>query len=100
MMTKSRKACGAIHRAKNEAEVINAVRQYLDSLEASDAAELPGELLLLGMTPAEELIQSALQALHDLIGKKSSPKGGVVRETTLVFTTAARRLASLATDAA
>ena len=100
-MTKSQKACRAVRSAKTGSQVINAVQQYLHSLNASDAAQLPKELLVVGLTPAEELIQSALQALHDCITQKGdAPKGGVVRETMLVFTTAARRLAILAKDPA
>jgi hypothetical protein len=44
-MTKSQKACRAIRSARSESQVIAAVRGYLDSLDASDAALLPRELL-------------------------------------------------------
>ena len=93
-MTKSQKACRAIRAARNESQVVAAVRDYLDSLEAADAALLPGELLALGLVPAEELIQTALHALHEV--SRSDAKGGVVKETASVFSTAARRLAALA----
>jgi hypothetical protein len=93
-MTKSQKARSAIRSARNESQVIAAVRDYLDSLDASDAAVLPGELLALGLVPAEELIQTALHALHEV--SRADAKGGVARETALVFSAAARRLAALA----
>ena len=92
-MTKSQKACRAIRSARSESQVIAAVRDYLDSLDASDAALLPGELLVLGLVPAEELIQTALHALHQVTN--TAARGGVVKETALVFSTAARRLAAM-----
>ena len=100
-MTKSDMACRVIHAAKKESQVIGAVRDYLDSLDASDAAQLPGELLVLGLAPAEEMIQSALLALHGrMTDSGAAPKGGIFSETVLVFTAAARRLAALAENKA
>ena len=96
-MTSSEKACREIRSAKTESQVIAAVREYLDSLGAKDLARLPADLMVLGLAPAEELIQSALQALHD-IGAASKDAG--VADAVLVFTAAARRLAALAKDAA
>ena len=96
-MTRSEKACRAIRAATTESQVAGAVRAYLDSLGAADAARLPAEILTLGLTPAEELIQSALQTLHSR-GSKDKAKGGVLREASLVLETAARRLAALAKD--
>jgi hypothetical protein len=99
-MTNSDNACRRIRSAKNESEVLAAVRQYLDSLDAKDIALLPAGLLALGLTPAEELIQSALQLLHTALDAAAPRDAGVVKDASLVFTTAARRLAALAEDAA
>ena len=98
-MTNSDKACRSIRAAKNETQVLAAVREYLDSLDAKDLATLPAELVVLGLTPAEELIQSALQALHGALPGSGAKASDVVKETTQVFTAAARRLAALAEDA-
>jgi hypothetical protein len=96
-MLKGEKACRAIRAAGNESEVLGAVTEYLDSLDASDAAVLPAELLVIGLTPAEELIQSALQALHsEMQSRGEESRGGILNEAALVFTTAGRRLAVLA----
>lgn len=94
-MTKSQKACRAIRLARNESQVVAAVRDYLDSLEPSDAARLPGELLVMGIVPAEEVIQTALGALHQVTGSDAA-KDGIVKQTVLVFSAAARRLAAFA----
>jgi hypothetical protein len=100
-MLKGEKACRAIRAAGNESEVLGAVREYLDSLDASDAALLPAELLVMGLTPAEELIQSALQALHsEMESRAHKSKGGILNEAALVFSTAGRRLAALAKNPA
>lgn len=100
-MTSSEKACRAIRSATNESEVVGAVRDYLESLDASDAGRLPAEILAIGLTPAEELIQSALQVLHNGMEQaRADSKANVLSEATLVFTTAARRLAALAKDSA
>jgi hypothetical protein len=100
-MTKSEKACNAIRAATKDSQVIGAVRDYLDSLDASDAALLPAELLALGLVPAEEMIQSALQALHSqMAGLDETPRAGLLSQAALVFTTAARRLAALAENTA
>ena len=98
-MTNTEKACRSIRAAKNETQVMAAVREYLDSLDAKDLATLPAELLVLGLTPAEELIQAALQALHDALPGSGAKGGAIVNDTALVFKAAARRLAALAEDA-
>lgn len=100
-MTRGEKACTAIRAAAKESDVIGAVREYLESLDKSDAARLPAEILAMGLASAEELVQSALQALHTGMGAaQGDSKAGILNEATLVFTTAARRLAVLAKDAA
>ena len=100
-MTRSDKACRAIRAATQESEVIGAVRDYLESLDESDARRLPAEILAMGLTPAEELIQTALQVLHSGMEQaQEDSKGDILSEATLVFTTAARRLAALAKNAA
>jgi hypothetical protein len=100
-MLKGEKACRDIRTARNESEVLGAVRTYLDSLDAADAALLPAELLVMGLTPAEELIRSALEALHEeMEAGAGKSKRGLLNEASLVFTTAARRLAALAKDPA
>jgi hypothetical protein len=63
-MTNGEHACRRIRTARNESQVLAAVREYLDSLDAKQMALLPTGLLALSLTPAEELVQSALQALH------------------------------------
>lgn len=100
MTTRSDKACRAIRAANQESEVIAAVRDYLESLDASEAARLPAEILVMALTPAEELVQSALQALHSSMESSGEAKGGLLHEAAFVFTTAARRLATLAKDTA
>jgi hypothetical protein len=100
-VSSSEQACRAIRVAKNESEVIGAVREYLDSLSASEIASLPAEVLAMGLTPAEELIQTAIQALHSCLeGTRERATSGIVGEAALVLTTAARRLAKLAKDTA
>ena len=101
MVSRSDKACRAIRAAKKESEVIEAVRGYVESLAPSDAQLLPKELLTMGLAQAEETVQSALQALHThMAALGETSKAGVVSEAALVFTTAARRLATLAKDPA
>jgi hypothetical protein len=100
-MTRSDRACRAIRAANSESEVIEAVREYVESLDLGDVALLPAEILSMGLAPAEELVQSALAALHSAAGgAERAADGGVFHETTLVFTAAARRLAALARDVA
>ena len=100
-MTNREKACREILAAKHESQVLLAVREYLDSLDVADAALLPAELLVMGLTPAEELIQSALHALHSALGPRGeASKAGVLKDTADVFAAAARRLAALAKDPA
>ena len=94
-MTRGDKACRAIRAATRESEVIAAVRDYIDALDSSDAARLPAEILVMGLTPAEELIQSALQSVETLLKAEKGAKGGALRELTRVLTAAARRLADL-----
>ena len=99
-MTRTEKACRAIRAATKESQVLAAVRDYLDSLEAADVARLPAQILVMGLTPAEELIQSALQALNDSMRDEGKNTGGAVNDAVLVFTTAAKRLAVLAENTA
>jgi hypothetical protein len=100
-MTSSDKACRAIRAATKETEVLAAVRDYLESMDASAAAGLPAEILAMSLVPAEELVQTALQALHGAMASANERvKAGVLSEATLVFSAAARKLASLAKDAA
>ena len=99
-MTNTEKACRAIRAARHESQVIAAVRDYLDALDVTDAASLPAGLLAVGLVPAEEMIQSALQSLHAVIAEKGAKGSAILSETSLVLTTAARRLATLAKDTA
>ncbi len=100
-MTKSGKASRAIRAATHESQVLLAVREYLESLSAAEAAALPAELLVMSLGPAEELVQSALQALHGAIDAlDEKPRSGVLKESVIVFTAAARRLAAIAKDTA
>ena len=100
MTTKSEKACRAIRAATKESEVITAVKEYLDSLDGADTARLPAEILALGLHSAEEVIHSALAALHAGVRGEGGPNAGAVNDAVLVFTTAARRLATLAENTA
>ena len=98
-MTKAEKACREIRAATKESQVIGAVKDYIDSLTPADATALPEEILALGLTQAEEVIQSGLQALHSRMeGRGEKGKNAILSEASLVFTTAARRLAALAKD--
>lgn len=94
-MTRGDKARRAIRAASRESEVIAAVRDYIEALDSSDAARLPAEILVMGLAPAEELIQSALQSVETRLKAEKGAKGGAVRELIRVLTAAARRLADL-----
>ena len=95
-MTRGDKACRAIRAARRESEVIAAVRDYIDALDSSAAAQLPAEILVMGLTPAEEVIQSALQSVQAGMNAEKGAKGGAGRDLVRVLTAAARRLADLA----
>ena len=95
-MTRVDKACRAIRAASRESEVIAAVRDYIDALDSSDAARLPAQILAMGLTPAEEVIQSALQSVQAGMKAGKGAKGDVGRDLIRVLTAAARRLADLA----
>ena len=100
-MKKSDSAVRAIRAATTESEVIAAVRDYLTSLDAAQLALLPAEIMAIGMSHAEELVQSALQLVHsEMLAMRDAPEAAVLNEIALVFSTAAQRLAALAKDPA
>ena len=100
-MKKSDKACRAIGAASTETEVLAAVRDYLSSLEASEVAVLPAQLMALVLSGAEEVVQSALQLVHtEMLAAHDRPEAALLNQVTLVFSTAAKRLAALAKNTA
>lgn len=100
-MKKSDSACRAIRAATTETQVVSAVREYLGSLGATELAVIPVELLAIGISEAEEIVQSALQLVNrELLEVHDAPASGVLKDASLVLSTAAQRLAALAKDAA
>ena len=100
-MKRGDSAVRAIRAASSESQVVEAVQAYLGSLEASEVAQLPEEVLTLGLRQAEEVIQSALALVHcEMLGVREAPGAALLNETALVLSTAAHRLAALAKDAA
>jgi hypothetical protein len=100
-MKKGDSACRAINAAANESQVLAAVRDYLASLSAADVALMPAEVMALGLDQIEDLIQSALQLVHhQMMELREAPNAAVLNEAALVLSTAAKRLATLATDTA
>ena len=96
-MTRSDSACRAIRAASTESEVVEAVSQYIRSLNAGAVALLPVGLLTIGLAHAEEVIHSALELVHaKMIHSKGTPEADTMSEVVLVLTTAARRFAALA----
>ena len=100
-MKKSDSACRAIRAATTETQVVNAVKEYLASLGPTELAFIPVELLAIGISEAEEIVQSALQLVNrELLGSHDAPAAGVLKDASLVLSTAAQRLAALAKDEA
>ena len=100
-MKSSDVACRAIRAAKTEGQVISAVQEYLKSLDSAELALLPADILAFGVRHAEEALHAALHFVHGQmlqVGEGSATES--MTEMTLVFTTAAKRLASLAKDPA
>jgi hypothetical protein len=94
---KSDVAIRAIRAAKAESQVVAAVREYLGSLGPSVAAVLPEEILAIGLTQAEDVIQSALRVVHGkVLATEQSPQAALLNDVELVLATAAKRLAVLA----
>jgi hypothetical protein len=94
-------ACQAIRRASTEGQVMAAIREYLSSLTAAQLALLPAEVLEIGLSQAEDLVHSALQLVHGQVAsKRNGEKIGLLEEVAEVLSTAAQRLAELATDPA
>jgi hypothetical protein len=72
------------------------VREYLGSLTPSEVAMLPAGLTSLGKSHVEEVVQSALQIVHrEMLAALDAPEAGILKDASLVFSTAARRLAML-----
>jgi hypothetical protein len=100
-MKKSDDAVRAIRAAKAESQVIAAVQEYLASLGPSALGVVPAEILAVGLRQAEEVIQSALEGVHEqMLGKEDSPQASLLNDLELVLSTAAKRLAVLARDTA
>jgi hypothetical protein len=97
-MMDSRAACLAIQAASSEKQVISAVREYLSSLSPAQIALLPASLAALGTSHVEEVVQSALQLVyHEMLAALDSPEAAFLKDPVQVFSTAATRLATLAT---
>ena len=76
-MKKSDNAVRAIRAATTETQVVAAIRDYLSSLESSEVALLPAEVTAFGLHLTEEVVQSALQLVHDqmlAVGDAPAPK--------------------------
>jgi hypothetical protein len=100
-MKTSDTACRAIRAAKTESQVIAAVQEYLKTLDASQIAVLPAEIMAFGVRHAEEALHSALHMVHtEMLKLGETAASEVLTDVTLVFTTAAKRLAVLAKDPA
>ena len=100
-MNKSDSACRAIKAASTEAQVIAAVRSYLSSLGPAEVAVLPAQVMTLVLSETEEIVQSALQLVHsEMLAAHDAPEATLLSQVTLVFSTAANRLAALAKDTA
>jgi hypothetical protein len=98
-MKKSDNAVRAIRAASTESQVIGALHDYVSSLDAAEVALLPAEIMAFGLAHAEEAVQSALYLVHtQMLRLGDSPEAAVLNEVTLVFSSAARRLAALAKD--
>lgn len=98
-MKKSTSARSAIRAASTESQVLAAVREYLSSLSASELALVPAGIMALGIGQAEEAIQAALLLLHrEKLASKAAPAAAVLKDTALVLSAAAKRLAALAED--
>ena len=88
--------CRAIQAAATQEQVIAVVREYLGSLTPSEAAMLPVGLTSLGVSHVEEVVQSALQIVHrEMLSVLDAPEATILKEASLVFSTAAQRLAML-----
>jgi hypothetical protein len=99
-MKRSDNAVLAIRNASRESQVVEAVQAYLASLDASELALLPEQIVTLALHQTEEVIQSALDLVHrEMQGLREAPGAALLSETALVFSTAANRLAALAKDA-
>ena len=100
-MKKSDAAVRAIRAAKAESQVVAAVQEYLASLGPAVIGILPAGILAVGLRQAEEVIQSALELVHEqMLGKEDSPQASLLNDVELVLSTAAKRLAVLARDTA
>lgn len=89
--------CRAIQAAPTEAHVVAIVREYLSSLSAAELAALPAGLTALGISHAEEVVQSALQLVHrEMLSALDAPEAAFLKDAALIFSTAAQRLAALA----
>ena len=89
-------ACNAIQAAATQEQVVAIVREYLGSLTPSEVALLPAGLTALGVSHVEEVVQSALQIVHrEMLAAVDAPEARILKEASLVFSTAARRLAML-----
>ena len=89
--------CKALQAATSEEQVVALVRGYLGSLSPAEAALLPTGLTALSVSHVEEVVHSALQLVHrEMVAVFDAPETLVLKEASLVFTTAAQRLAALA----
>jgi hypothetical protein len=97
-MKDPRSTCLAIQAASTEEQVIVVVREYLSSLSPDEIALLPKGLATLGTNHVEEVVQSAVQlAHHEMLAALNESEAVLLKDAVLVFSTAATRLAALAT---
>ena len=96
-MNDSRSTIRAIQAAATEEQVVAVVRDFLKSLSPSEAALMPAGLTALGVSHVEEVFQSALALVHREMGAAfDQPEAAVLKDASLVLSTAAQRLAILA----
>jgi hypothetical protein len=98
VMKSTDNAVRAIRAASTESQVLQAVSDYLKSLEPSAFALLPAELTAIGLSHAEEVIHSALQLARSRMARSPKARTGerTFADVVFVLSTAARRLATLA----
>lgn len=100
-MKKSDSACRAIRAANTEAQVVAAVREYLGSLGPEEIAAVPAQVMAFGLHQVEEVVHTTLDLVHrEMLAMREGPQSEVLTDVTLVFSTAAKRLAALAKDTA
>jgi hypothetical protein len=89
--------CRAIQTASTQEQVVAAVREYVASLTPEEAALMPVGLTTLSVSHVDEVVHSALQLVHrEMLAVVDAPEAALLKDASLVFSTAAQRLAALA----